>query len=340
MYNQRAMLPQRPLISIVCTNFNKGAWIRDAIKSFLNQKTEFDYEIILIDDGSTDKSPKIIKDYAERYPDRIRAFYNSKNLGITKTWIKVCKKAKGKYIARCDADDYWIDEHKLQKQVDLLEKSRPSLWCSTDYNIITAEGKLIHKSAFENKVVDRAASYAQMLATKGFTNASTWLVDANLMREVNSEIDSSAVDDTFNIQLELFNKTKLTYLPEATVVLRISEGSDSKPTEIEKIRSRNARLLQTQLEYIEKYKDIDYEEILKILLHRNMQYETWAIERLRTIDDQKCYIHRLEDHIKELERLIHAITKSRSYRLGTTITAPWRMVKGQLRMAHGDSKDS
>ena len=104
-------------VSVICANYNQGDWIIDALESFLNQKTNFDFEILVIDDCSTDKSRQIIKDYASKYPNKIKAYYNAKNLGITRTWIKVCKNAKGRYIARCDGDDFWIDDKKLQKQV-------------------------------------------------------------------------------------------------------------------------------------------------------------------------------------------------------------------------------
>lgn len=328
------MTASSPMVSIVCTNFNKGEWIRDAIEGFLAQKCNFEYEILIIDDASTDRSPGIIREYTKKYPKRIRAFYNEKNLGITKTWIKVCKEAKGKYIARCDGDDYWIDDMKLQKQVELLEKNKDSLWCSTDYNIITPEGNLTHTSAFENKLVNRASAYAEMLVTKGFTMSSTWLVDTKLMQEVNAGIDRSAVDDTFNIQLDLFNKTKLTYLPEATVVYRLNDGSDSRPIEIEKIRSRNEKLLKTQLEYIEKYKDVDYGGILKILLPRDMQNEMWAIERLQIIHEQRRHIAQQEARIRELERAIHLITGSKSYKIGRAIITPFRIVKARLNKSY------
>ena len=313
------MTAKNPLVSIVCTNYNKGVWIRDAIESFLRQNTSFEYEILLIDDKSTDKSPEIIAEYEGKYPDKIRAFYNNKNLGITKTWIKICLEARGKYIARCDGDDYWINDNKLQKQVDSLENSKNSLWCSTDYDIITPEGKVIHRSAFETGLVDRANSYAEMLATKGFTMASTWLVGADLMRKINAEIDSSAVDDTFNIQLDLFNRTKLTYLPEVTVVYRINEGSDSRPIEMSKITSRSQRLLKTQLEYIKKYKDIDYEEIIELVLSRDMRNELLAIERLQLIHDQRRHIAEQESRIFGLEKSINAVTSSISYRVSSKL---------------------
>ncbi len=317
-------------VSIVCTNYNKGDWIAEAIESFLRQDANFKYEILVIDDASTDHSPEVIRGYAQKYPETIRAFFNKKNLGITKTWTKVCKEARGKYIARCDGDDYWIDDKKLQKQVDLLKKHKDSLWCSTDYNIITPEGKLKDVSAFENKLVDRSSTYAEMLVTKGFTMSSTWLVDTNLMREINDSIDSSAVDDTFNIQLDLFNKTKLTYLPEPTVVYRVNDGSDSRPIEIEKIRSRHERLLKTQLEYIEKYKDVDYAEMLKILLNRNLQNEMWAIERLQIVYDQRKHIKNQENTIEELKAMLDVIENSQSYQLARSIS---RVAKLPVRIS-------
>lgn len=307
------------LVSVVCTNYNKGEWIGEALESFVGQKTDFDFEILVIDDGSSDNSPDVISQLAEKYPSKIRTFYNEKNLGITRTWIKVCKEAKGKYIARCDGDDYWIDDKKLQKQVDLLEKTKSSKWCSTDYNIISPEGAITHRSAFESGLVDRSKSYAEMLATKGFTMSSTWLVDAKLMKEINSRISTSAIDDTFNIQLELFIKTKLSYLPEPTVVYRMHEGSDSRPTSIESIKKRHRQLLETQLEYIDKYKNFEYAEIIRILLKRNYQQEMWATERLEILRKQEKLIEYNEQKNRELDLKLNVIRESLIYKYSSVI---------------------
>ena len=302
------------LVSVICTNYNKGDWIRDAIESFLCQKTNFEYEIILVDDKSTDGSQDIIKQYTEKYPDKIRAFYNDKNLGITRTWIKICKEAKGKYIARCDGDDYWIDDKKLQKQVDLLEKNKDSKWCSTDSDTINESG-IIQHSVFENHIIDHPDTYAKMLATRGFTAPSTWLVQTDLMQEINTEIDKTAIDDTFNIQLDLFNKTKLTYLPDSTAIYRINDGSDSRPKDIKDITARNKKLLKTQLEYIRKYPNVEYEEILKTILPRTVDFELQAIERLQILREQERIIKRQNAHIKNLETSIGAIQNSKKYQV-------------------------
>ena len=127
-------------VSIICTNYNKEAWIEEAIQSFLNQKCNFEYEIILVDDASSDHSPQIIERYAKLFPEKIKTVFHQENLGITKTWIEVCKLAQGDYIARCDGDDYWTDEYKLQKQVEILDKSETSSWSCSDFDIISESG--------------------------------------------------------------------------------------------------------------------------------------------------------------------------------------------------------
>lgn len=262
-----------PFVSIICTVFNKEPWLKKTIDSFLAQQTEFDYEIILVDDASTDGSRKIIADYQASHPDLIRAFYQDENLGIAKTWVTICKEARGQYIARCDGDDFWIDPLKLQKQVDLLASKPDCKWSNTDFDIYDEHGNFVSKAGFANQTIPLADTYEKMLATRGFTMASTWLVDRDLMIEVNQELDLTTSDDTFNLQLELFQRTSLAYLNEATVAYTINQGSDSRPCDFRKLERRFHKLLQTQLTYLDKYPNADFKEMTKILLDRTNTYE-------------------------------------------------------------------
>lgn len=314
------------MVSIVCTNYNKGDWIAEAIEGFMSQKTSFKYEILLIDDKSTDHSVDIIREYANKYPRKIRAFYNKENLDITKTWIKVCSKAKGKYIARCDGDDYWIDNEKLQKQVNLLEESNDSKWCCTDYDVVNQYGDNIHRSAVETGYIVRPSSYAEMLVTKGFTMSSTWLVETQLMNKVNSELSTMAVDDTFNIQLDLFNMTRLTYLPDPTCVYRVSEGSDSKPLDHNVSRLRSERLLNTQIEYIHKYKNVDYPDIIEKLFKDQVAKDDIIGHQQATIDSLHGVVKERIKEIQEKDEVISNILSSRSYKIGAALSYPIRMV--------------
>lgn len=262
-----------PFVSIICTVFNKEPWLKKTIDSFLVQQTEFAIEIILVDDASSDGSRSIIQDYQANYPNLIRAFYQDENQGIAKTWVSICKEARGKYIARCDGDDFWLEPLKLQKQVDLLESKPDCKWSNTDFDIYDEHGNFVSKAGFANQTIPLADTYEKMLATRGFTMASTWLVDRDLMIEVNQELDLTTSDDTFNLQLELFQRTSLAYLNEATVAYTINQGSDSRPCDFRKLERRFHKLLQTQLTYLDKYPNADFKEMTKILLDRTNTYE-------------------------------------------------------------------
>lgn len=262
-----------PFVSIICTVFNKEPWLKKTIDNFLAQQTEFAIEIILVDDASSDGSRSIIQGYQENYPNLIRAFYQDENQGIAKTWVAICKEARGYYIARCDGDDFWIDPLKLQKQVNLLASKPDCKWSNTDFDIYDEHGNFVSKAGFANHTIPLADTYEKMLATRGFTMASTWLVDRDLMLEVNQELDLTTSDDTFNLQLELFQRTSLAYLDEATVAYTINQGSDSRPRDFRQLERRFHKLLQTQLDYLDRYPNADFKEMTKILLERNNTYE-------------------------------------------------------------------
>lgn len=116
----------KPLVSISCITYNHENYIRDAIEGFLIQKTTFPVEILIHDDASTDKTAQIVKEYAENHSDLIITIFQTENQysqGI-KPWPNfVFPRARGKYIALCEGDDYWTDPFKLQKQVDFLEEN-------------------------------------------------------------------------------------------------------------------------------------------------------------------------------------------------------------------------
>lgn len=114
---------QKPLVSICCLTFNHAKFVRKTIDSFLMQKVDFTYEIIIHDDASTDNTAEIIREYEIKHPIIIKPIYQTENqhtkgIRVSYTTFKV---ARGKYIAFCEGDDYWIDPYKLQKQVKFLE---------------------------------------------------------------------------------------------------------------------------------------------------------------------------------------------------------------------------
>ena len=296
-------------VSIICTNYNKGDWVREAIDSFLNQKTNFDFEIIIIDDASTDHSYEIIQEYQNKFPEKVRTFRNEVNLGITKTWKKICREAEGQYIARCDSDDFWIDPLKLQKQVDLLDASIDSLWSNTEFDMVDLDGNLIQKNAFANKVLPLIDSYEEMLVMKGMTMASTWLVDTALMQDVSAQISDTAVDDTFELQLELFKRTKISFLSDSTTVYRMNLGSDSKPMTLEIAEKRFTGILDSQIKYLNKYPDQDIQRISHLALVKDRDLDILVFKKDRQIEDLNLKLNQVSQISHDQNEYIEVLKK-------------------------------
>ena len=116
-------LGAKPLVSICTLAYNHEAYVREALDSFLAQETDFPFEIIIHDDASTDSTAEIIAGYQRLYPQIIKPIYQKQNQYSTGKRIGISfvfQKAEGEYIAFCEADDYWVDPHKLQKQAEFL----------------------------------------------------------------------------------------------------------------------------------------------------------------------------------------------------------------------------
>ena len=111
-----------PLVSICTITYNHEDFIAEAIESFLMQETCFPFEVVMDEDCSTDGTAEIIRAYVEKYPNIIKANLRDNNVGAMENSIQNMTRAKGKYIALCEGDDYWTDTSKLQIQVDKMEK--------------------------------------------------------------------------------------------------------------------------------------------------------------------------------------------------------------------------
>jgi len=114
---------EKIVVSIMCHTFNHSSFIKKALDGFIMQKTNFNFEICIHDDASTDDTQSIIKQYEKRYPNLVKPIYQTINqYSQSKSVFEINRlRAKGKYLAICEGDDYWIDPNKLQRQVDILE---------------------------------------------------------------------------------------------------------------------------------------------------------------------------------------------------------------------------
>ena len=112
------------LVTVICTVYNHEKYLQKTIEGFLIQKCNFRFIVYIQDDCSTDNSKTIIQEYEKKYPQLIKGIYLNSNIhsqGISPLF-NLLDQVETRYVAICEGDDFWIDEHKLQKQVDFLEK--------------------------------------------------------------------------------------------------------------------------------------------------------------------------------------------------------------------------
>jgi len=118
-------------LSVSIITYNHQNYIEEAIESALKQQTNFDYEIVVSDDCSTDKTAEIVEKIAAT-TTKITFIKRTQNVGMVRNALETISMCKGEYIALLEGDDFWIDTYKLQKQVDLLDQYPEVVSCCTN----------------------------------------------------------------------------------------------------------------------------------------------------------------------------------------------------------------
>ena len=129
-----------PLVSVCMTAYNHEDYIAEAIESVLAQQTSFGMELVLGEDCSTDRTGPICREYAAKYPDRIRLVTSPGNVGMRANYRRTFDACRGKYVAYLDGDDWWTDPQKLELQVELME-SDPGCGMCADHGMGTGKKK-------------------------------------------------------------------------------------------------------------------------------------------------------------------------------------------------------
>ena len=129
-------------LSVLFITYNHEPYLRQSLDSVLSQKTDFDFEIVVGEDCSTDNTRAILEEYKEKYPDKIKLLFREKNFGRpTMNVYDTGMHCGGDYIAFLEGDDYWLDENKLQRQVDFLEQNPEYMGCTHTCRVVDKDGK-------------------------------------------------------------------------------------------------------------------------------------------------------------------------------------------------------
>jgi glycosyltransferase involved in cell wall biosynthesis len=280
-----------PKVSVFMITYNHENYITQALESILMQKCDFNFEIVVGEDCSTDKTREILLGYKIKYPKIFKLLLNEKNIGAVRNQINTLKGCRGEFIAICEGDDYWTDPYKLQKQVDFLE-------ANTECGIIVTKGKIFDESK---------NSFLNVLPIK-IKNEILWLRDAldeiqmpptasYLFRnstfnvhEFNSLIEKSIMGDLPLIFFILMNDKYIYYSNEITCVYRVGHNNNISQDYSKKRVLNN--WIPCVINYIPKIKNKFTKSLVK--KHISIQFERLAGEYFKEkqlVDCLKCLLN-------------------------------------------------
>ena len=143
-------------LSVLVTFYNQREYVDRALNSILSQKTDYDYEILVGDDGSNDGTIGKLEEWQEKYPDKIKIYIMDRKEGVkynssfraSRNRINLLKKVKGNYFLYLDGDDYFCDDNKFQKQLDFLENDDKKIFSMCAHNVYSVDEKSGNKKVF------------------------------------------------------------------------------------------------------------------------------------------------------------------------------------------------
>jgi len=249
-------------ISVVMPAYNSEKYLAEAIESILNQ-TFKNFEFIIINDGSTDKTLKILKKYAKK-DRRIRIINHIKNLGIVKTRNDGLKEAQGEYIAIMDSDDISLPE-RLQIQYEYLKNNKEVFFVSSGAELIDKNGNKIRDLIPPTK--DKEL-YERLNKKNCLMQPTIMLKNQHIQYRKKFHL---AEDYDFYLRLLSDNK-KLANLPNKLIKCRISSSS-STYTNQAKIRLFSEKAREFYFQRLkngkDKYASFDPKDILKMDIEKS-----------------------------------------------------------------------
>lgn len=212
-----------PYVSICCATFNHAKYLVDALQGFLGQITSFPFEIIIRDDASTDGTTEIVRDFAERYPQIVRAVIETENQfkkGVrpVHAWSDI---VKGEFVAFCEGDDYWTSPLKLQKQIELLEKYPNAVMSVAKTEICEQDEESIRPVDTINGNDKVVQEFEEIKKT--YFHTSTYVIRANIFKEVIGKyFKGHCLFGDTALRFLLISYGPFVFLPEIVSVYRVT----------------------------------------------------------------------------------------------------------------------
>jgi glycosyltransferase involved in cell wall biosynthesis len=239
-----------PMVSIFCMVYNHEPFLKECLDGFIMQKCNFEFEIVIGEDCSKDKSREIIVHYAKLFPQKFKLILHEKNVGAAQNQKIVFTNCSGKYIAMCEGDDYWTDPNKLQKQIDFLEANPDYSFSFHDCTVLQENTKTQILRIGERQI-DETPDLISVIEANNIPTASLVFRNLDLEKGPNWFLDITKGD--YGLVVLLAEKGRGKYFHEAMSVYRLHDGGVWSSQNLEYVYQQDKIFYSHLLSYFEDY---------------------------------------------------------------------------------------
>lgn len=257
-------------VSVLIMTYNHEKFIRQALDSVAMQETNFEYEILISEDCSTDRTREIVLEFQMEHPDRVRLLLSEKNIHSNAIVVRGIQAARGQYIAMLDGDDYWTSPHKLQKQADFLD-SHPE--CSLCFH----NARIFHEDSGQAGANWTPPGQKQVSALEdiwmgNFIATCSTMFRRGLIGEIPEWYNDFFPITDWPLHILNAEHGKIGYIDEVMGVYRYHAGGLYSPFSETKKQQETLKFYRT----INKHLNYRYDKIINIAISR--YFFEWAEE--------------------------------------------------------------
>ena len=252
-----------PLVSICILAFNHENYIRETLDNILKQETSFDFDVFVHDDASTDTTPQIIKEYQDRFPEIIKPILQTENQfsqGIKPFAKFIYPNLKSEFVAFCEADDYWNNPQKLEKQVAIFKEHKDVVICGHDIEVLYEKGTKIKKIFYKKPVLGGSFKFSFIDEFNNhFVHTATLMIKIWVLRL--QPINTNYVSADIQAILFALSKGDGYYIDEKLAVKRRNLGSITHNKEYKEIVTDGQRKMWN---YVLTYTPAKHQRLVKL----------------------------------------------------------------------------
>lgn len=332
--------PIRPKVSVLVLTYDHEKYIRQALESALLQKTAWEYEVVVAEDCSRDRTAQLVREVSEINPGRIRILMRERNLGLVRNFCDAYAACRGEYVAILEGDDFWQDSEKLQRMVEVLDEDPRLSFAFHDVRLSFDDGRELNECC--PSTLKSRFAIEDFIAHNPVPNCSALVFRHGLINEFPTWFSRQSYYD-WPLHVLHLERGPAAYLREALSTYRVHKGGAwhgaSSAYRVEKLaeifRALNEHLdfrYNSVFELNEKFWRVQFEneDLLKKLADAgDLRLQLEEFEQVR---QKLSEVESDRRRLQEIDRRNAEVLRSRSYRMARAFSGLQTKMSGLLRL--------